>query len=191
MNLAFDGIGVVVAGGASKRMGADKAMLEYHGTKWIDHAYTMLSAICPKVYVSCGKIHPQYYDQFPLIIDRYENSGPLASFEAVFNLHQNAPLFMLAVDMPLLDRHLLSAICDQRNSKKDASLPYTEIDDRWHPLCGIYETPCHSIVQDQMDQHRYALWRLLEKLNVQRISVGHCTQLANVNTPEELDALSK
>jgi len=93
--------------------------------------------------------------------------------------------------MPLLDRHLLSTICYQRNTKKDASLPYTEIDERWHPLCGIYETTCHRIIQDQMDQRRYALWRLLEKLKVHRISVGQCTLLANVNTPEELDALGE
>lgn len=189
MMTSFDGIGIVVAGGASTRMGVDKAMLNYQGIKWIDRAYALLSTVCPTVYVSCNKVYPQHYDQFPLIVDRYEHIGPLASIEAAFSRYPNSALFVLAVDMPLLDHHLLSTISLQRDPSKDATLPYTEVDARWHPLCGIYESHCKKIIQDQIDQHVFALWRLLEKLNVQRISLRRSVQLTNVNTPEEFDGL--
>ncbi|NND07377.1 MAG: molybdenum cofactor guanylyltransferase [Saprospiraceae bacterium] len=189
MNATFDGVGIVAAGGLSRRMGTNKAMLQRHGTKWIDHAHDLLSSICGEVLISCGKDHPGDFNNYPLLIDRHPNIGPIAALDSALHRRPGCPIFLLAVDMPYVDKSLLSMISRNRNALKDATVPFTKEDDRWHPLCAIYEPSCHNTLQDQIDAGIYALWRCLSKLDVVPVFVDDGLSLLNVNTPEGLEGL--
>ena len=47
-------VGFVVAGGQSRRMGRDKALLPWNGGTLLDHAVTRLRAVCRDVRVLSG-----------------------------------------------------------------------------------------------------------------------------------------
>ena len=189
MNAKFDGIGVVAAGGLSRRMGTNKALLVRQCAKWIDLAHNKLNSICSEVIISCGKDHPTYFDNYPLLIDRYPNIGPIAALDSALHERLDCPIFLLAVDMPFVDGALLSAVVRNRNTLKDATVPFTIEDSRWHPLCAIYEPSCRKTVKDQIAADNYALWQCLSKIDVVPVFVDDGRSLSNINTPEGLAGL--
>ena len=72
MDSNSDCLGVVLAGGRSQRMGADKARLVWRGERLLDRAVSMLrGAGCTRVLVSGD------YPEYPHVADCYGDRGPL------------------------------------------------------------------------------------------------------------------
>ncbi|KHT48463.1 molybdopterin guanine dinucleotide synthase [Alteromonas macleodii] len=101
-------IGLVLAGGQSRRMGQDKALMRYQGRTLIDNASLLLqSASCDKVLISRNA--PGFLN------DKIEDAGPLSGVHAVldalsqFDNHNGNPyeLLVLPVDMPQMTPELL------------------------------------------------------------------------------------
>src|SRR5690606_8665625 len=69
--------GLVLAGGASRRMGRDKGALIYHGEPQAVHAWRLLTEVCGTAYVSIsafqGAAAP--YADLPLIPDALDDCG--------------------------------------------------------------------------------------------------------------------
>ena len=69
--------GLVLAGGRSRRMGTDKALLTVDGRPLVSHVATRLATLCPTVLVAPG---PRRLLQvvWPQDDDRIAGAGPLA-----------------------------------------------------------------------------------------------------------------
>ena len=91
-------LGVILAGGRSSRMGRDKAFVEVGGIAMIDRVASSLAAAGLEVVVS-GEHRPGV--PFPFVPDG-RGAGPLAGLVAVLAAEPDRPLFLAAVDQPLL-----------------------------------------------------------------------------------------
>ena len=70
-------VGLVVAGGRSRRMGRDKALLAWNESTLLDHAVARLRAICSDVRILSGA-ERRYLDRgLPVEIDAVPGAGPL------------------------------------------------------------------------------------------------------------------
>ncbi len=101
-------IGLVLAGGQSRRMGRDKAALMIGGISLLDRAKTVLtSAGCEQVLVSgAGGL-----------ADRFANAGPLAGLDAAAHtLSDGQWLLVIPVDMPNLKPALLEQLIKARTN---------------------------------------------------------------------------
>src|SRR5262245_17397116 len=90
--------GLVLAGGASKRMQRDKAALEYHGKPQLQWAYEQVSEFCAATFIS---VRPDQSSDplratLPQIVDRRPGSGPLAGIEAALHTHSKAAWLVVA-----------------------------------------------------------------------------------------------
>ena len=111
--------GVVLAGGASRRMGTDKALLVVDGELLLERAARRLEAAgASTVVIACGT--PDRYGEHtdrPLIPDPagHEGDGPLAGLAAAFA--HLAPThrigLVLAVDLVDADPALLAGLADR------------------------------------------------------------------------------
>lgn len=103
-------IGVVLAGGRSRRMGRDKALLPWRGRPLIEHQLALLRAAgVDDVRVSGQR--PAYRG----IADIRPQAGPLAGLASVAEtLPDDTQLLVVPVDMPLLEPELLRRLCKQR-----------------------------------------------------------------------------
>ena len=99
-------IGVVLAGGASRRMGRDKALLDWHGRPLLDHVRARLwEAGCEAVITS--RAAPG------CIADYYPDHGPLGGIHAVVRAQPAAGYLVVPVDMPLMPASLLRRLVDR------------------------------------------------------------------------------
>ena len=96
-------LGVVLAGGRSRRMGRDKALLAFGGGTLLQHQVRLLEPLCVRVVVSGA------YPGFDCIADARSDAGPLAGLLAAGTVWRGAVL-VLPVDMPLMSAEALAEL---------------------------------------------------------------------------------
>jgi molybdopterin-guanine dinucleotide biosynthesis protein A len=111
-------IGVVLAGGRSARMGRDKALLDWQGRTWLDHAICQLKTIgANRIYISGS------YDGYACIPDCVGLQGPMGGILSCLSYilpktindtrsdyHQSQSILFLPVDMPTLSHRDLQTL---------------------------------------------------------------------------------
>nr|WP_216600876.1 molybdenum cofactor guanylyltransferase [Alteromonas sp. 07-89-2] len=114
-------VGLVLAGGQSRRMGQDKALMRYQGRTLIDNAALLLqSASCDKVLISRNALG--------FLNDKIEDAGPLSGVHAVLDAlsqsdnHNGNPceLLVLPVDMPQMTPELLRILVSRGREAEKA-----------------------------------------------------------------------
>ena len=128
-------VGVVLAGGASRRMGRDKALVEVAGQPMLDWVVDALAAVTTDVVVS-GEPRPQWAEHLRFVQDKGEaRRGPLAGVVAV--MEQVAPdalLVVVGVDQPWVRPSTLSEIIGRFSERPVVPVP----DGVRQTTCAVY-----------------------------------------------------
>lgn len=127
--------GLVLAGGRSRRMGSDKALLELDGERLIDRAVRLLSTCCDDVAVASGDARRIDRLAVPQVGDESPDSGPLGGILAGLRWAGTVPLAVVAVDAPHLDVAVLE-LCHELLGDRVAAVP--EVDGRLQPLHAVW-----------------------------------------------------
>lgn len=125
-------VGVVLAGGASRRMGTDKALVDVAGRPMLDWVVDAVDAVTDELVVS-GEPRPQWGERLRFIEDKGEQKrGPLAGIVSVMErVGPDALLLVVGVDQPWVRPSTLRAIV----ARFDA-LPVVPVPD------GVRQTTC-------------------------------------------------
>src|ERR1035437_38083 len=93
--------GLILAGGYSRRMGQDKALLEFHGKPQIKHIYDLLHKYCSKVFLSKRKYQKAYHGIASINdSDEFSHQGPLAGILSAMKKYPDADWLVVACDLP-------------------------------------------------------------------------------------------
>ena len=133
--------GLVLTGGRSSRMGADKALLEFDGQPLLDRAVRALAAVIPEIYVSlrAAQSGDPVRSAYTVIADEIDSIGPAAGILAAHRKEPGSAWLVVACDMPLLDERCLRLLKDGRAPGKDATCLVADAQSAPEPLCAIYE----------------------------------------------------
>ena len=107
--------GIVLAGGLSSRMGQDKALLRWQGRSLLAHMCALLQAAGAQTLRVSGS-----YPVLPgveSVPDLVPRCGPLGGLYSVVKTLPDGPVWVVAVDMPLLDRQLLWRLRDAGDAR--------------------------------------------------------------------------
>ena len=182
--------GAVLCGGASRRMGQDKAALPHpNGGSWLSHAAALLSQVCPSVAV-CSQ-HSSHADliaeleRVVLALEPAPAQGPLHALQLVLPKGNDSALLVAPVDMPQLNRRTLDALIAQwRRSPCQAAVAHDG--ERLQPLLGIYpggSEQCNGLAEVLASgERRWQAW--LATIPHQAV-VLPAAPLINANTPAE------
>lgn len=107
MTTAFGVDGVVLAGGASRRMGRDKAVLRLHGERLVDRAAARLATVTDHVVVAAGARSLGCPAEVP---DAEEVQGPLAGLLAGLRAARAPVVVAVPVDAPHTSPRVLSRL---------------------------------------------------------------------------------
>ncbi|MDP6369373.1 MAG: NTP transferase domain-containing protein, partial [Planctomycetota bacterium] len=110
MDAAGDLTGLVLCGGSSRRMGTDKAVLDLGGRALAERAVELLRPLSARVLLSTGSADRYASLACQCVHDPIPDGGPLAGLAAGLLAAQTPWVFLLACDMPRVDRGLVEAI---------------------------------------------------------------------------------
>ena len=190
----LDAVGFVVAGGRSRRMGRDKALLGWGGATLIDHAIATLETVCAEVRVLSG-LQRRYTDRGrAVVVDVAPDAGPLGGLAAALADAAPRPVLLLAVDMPFVPAPLLRHLGESL-AGWDVVVPVTPPGPE--PLCAAYAAACQDAVRDALaagERKMTSFWprvRVLERPAQELAPFGPPERMfRNLNDPFEYSAAS-
>ena len=169
-------IGLVLAGGQSRRMGQDKALMRYQGRTLIDNASLLLqSASCDKVLISRNA--PGFLN------DRIEDAGPLSGVHAVLDAlsqsdnHNGNPceLLVLPVDMPQMTPELLRILVSRGREAEKACY----VEKRFLPFYLPVTQKTKALLANYLvEQKKRRVVGFLEILNAVSLKEGDLKKIA-------------
>lgn len=120
----------ILAGGASRRMGQDKALLDWDGKPLIHHVYERLrelGALLDDVTVVGGR--PKYeLDGVDLVADDFPGAGALGGIATALRVAKHDRVLVVACDMPLLNVRLLRAMIERAEACAGVVVPVLSAD---------------------------------------------------------------
>ena len=184
---------IILAGGQSRRMGRDKALIVFEGKPIIARVIDTLRELSDDVLVVSNR--SEVYAPFGarVVPDADPPNGPLGGISAGLAAAQHDLAIVVACDMPFLNTQLLRSLVE-RAVNVDAVVPLTG--DRFEPLHAVYRRACLAAIERHLaDGDRRVIsffdevrvkavletdWRLLDPTG---------RSLANLNTPDDLRQL--
>ena len=181
---------VILAGGASRRMGRDKATLPFEGKTMVEHTVAVLSTRCSPVFVIAAQGQPLPDMPAEVLRDEVRGIGPLLATGRGLRAAADAGLelaFVCAVDMPFLDAALIDELAGPAvRLGADVVLPW---DGRDHYLAGIYRTSLADHVERLIAAGERSMRALVDTVDTQRIVMPEQRSLTNVNSAADLAAV--
>lgn len=100
---------IILAGGASSRMGRDKSDLTIDGKTFLEMQIEKGEKLGISDILLSG-YHGENRYKYPIIPDRFPGKGPLGGLEACFRKAKNPYCLVLGVDVPLVPAEELAAL---------------------------------------------------------------------------------
>ncbi len=187
-------LGLMLAGGRSRRMGQDKASLIWDGQPMWRRQLELLRAcgLTAAVSVRPGQELPGFLEgECELIPDCHEDAGPLAGFLSAWARYPEHALLAVACDLPLLDANTIGHLLERRDAACFATAYTSANDGLPEPLCALYEPAAQAIMQRALDNDRRCPRKILIEggASVRLLALPRPMALENANTPEELERL--
>lgn len=172
-------IGVVLAGGKSKRFGKNKALQVIGNEVFIQKSAKLLQKYFSKVVISANNIEEYIFLQLPIIKDVFKNRGPLGGIYSVLkNEKQN--IFVLACDLVFADEKLIQLIL---NCNTKSPIVFASAKGSMQPLCGIYKLEVLAKLEKCLHSKNYSVKNFISKINHKNIVANKfANKLININT---------
>jgi len=185
-------VGVVLAGGGSRRLGRDKTQLEIDGRTLPQRAVDRLREVCESIILAdAGR---QLLADVESVPDG-PAAGPAGGILGVAARFPDRPLLVLACDLPKIPVSLLADLAQPR-----VGIEWTV--PRWQrgiePLCALYGPTAIERLERLAESGNPALHRLtgIADLHIHWLQEGALehhgrpeTMFLNVNTPDDLRRL--
>ncbi len=184
--------GLVLCGGRSRRMKADKAWLPFGGEYLLQRVVRIVKEIAGPVVVAAGQgqVLPPLPGCVAVARDACENAGPLAGLSVGLAALEDScdTTLVVACDHPLITPDFLASLI--RSLRRDDSAIIPMRADRHYPLLAVYRVSVRRYVDENLKARRYRLVHLLNDCNATMIDIADLCDDAvdtgvfmNVNEP--------
>jgi len=185
---------VILAGGRSRRMGSNKALLDIGGKPLIQVLINRILPVTNRILISSNDCESYRFLDFPVVPDRFPDNGPLAGFHSAMLRDVCQLYIVLACDLPNLQTRLLENLVSMADGF-DAAIPCTR-DHVIHPLCAVYRRTCLPSIEQALERGANKVIETFlsdHSLTLRFVDPDEGefddADLANINTPEDLQRL--
>jgi len=186
---------LILAGGASSRMGQDKALLLWDGVPLLQRVIRVVAQCCGEVYL-LTPWRDRYQSHFPAyappkyhwLEERVPTQGPVVALGQGLAVIPADWVLVLACDLPLLDIRILQKWRSQLPHLPSSTLAFVPYQDYWHPLCGFYRPQVLVKLEAFLAQGGKSFQPWLSHLPAQKIflEAPELRMLWNCNSPQDL-----
>jgi molybdenum cofactor guanylyltransferase len=177
--------GVVLTGGASRRMGRTKALVEVDGAPMATSvAAALRSAGCTSVVALGGDPEELMPLDVPVVPDDHPGEGPLGGIATALRLFGAADVLVVACDLPFLGTDELGRLVDGARRHGDADV-VVAWSGRREPTCALWRPSARAVVATAFDGGERAVHAVLDTLAVVEVELP-AAALRNINAPTDL-----
>ena len=166
--------GALLVGGASRRFGSPKALVELDGETLVERGRRVLGEVCDEVLV-VGK---QGELPFDVLDDGSATRAPIAGVVAAVRAAVHEVCVVVPVDCPWITTAAIRALGD---ACRDAAVPQTG------PLPGAWAKSALPLLEERLASGPLALYRTYDELDVVTVELDPAV-VADVDTPGDLSA---
>jgi molybdopterin-guanine dinucleotide biosynthesis protein A len=187
--------GFVLAGGASRRMGFDKARLPFGPERIVDRQIRLLRAVCRTVAIIAP---PSRFAGTGIQVyeDEISGKGPLGGIHTGLRRARTEFSLFLGCDMPLMEERFLRYLCEQALATRAmATVPPPWAGGRY-PLCAVLRRRALARVGSCLESGQNQVGRFLSRCPRRTISKAEFARagfsariFCNLNTPEEYERM--
>lgn len=181
--------GVVLAGGRSRRMGRDKALIEYRGRTLLANALAILQPHVDELFV-IGDPERHGGSDVDVIRDDVPGLGPLGGITTALRHAHHERVIVLACDMPHVNDVLIDRLKAMHEPHHDAVVP--QCDGQLEPLVAIYHQRCVPVFDRCIAEGQLKMARAIEQVRARYVQIcpgeeGWPLDLfRNINAPSDL-----
>jgi molybdenum cofactor guanylyltransferase len=175
-------LGVVLAGGAGRRIGGDKCTVELAGRPLVLYPIDALRQVCEQVVVvaKAETALPPLAGQAEVWIEPDEPHHPLAGVAHALRTASARSVLVLACDMPLVPQELLRALIKAASGAGAVA----RCGDISEPLCAAYTRKALPGLT-QFEPSARAI-DVVEQLGVAHVDWADADAVLSVNAPEDV-----
>jgi molybdopterin-guanine dinucleotide biosynthesis protein A len=176
-------------------MGQDKALLDYGGMTFLEHAASMLLGMVAEIIVVADTADKYALPCGRVVGDIFPGSGPVGGILTGLTQAGDGWHYVVACDMPNIQRPVLELLRKATTADYDAVVP--ELGDHSEPLCAIYRHTASPKLLKFLERGGRSAQEALKTLSVKRVGEGVLRRIdpehrsfVNINTPEDLAAFN-
>jgi molybdopterin-guanine dinucleotide biosynthesis protein A len=181
--------GLLLAGGHSRRMGTDKAQLDWHGRPLIEHqAATLAATGAWPLLLSCRPEQSATPVGFQRVEDQSPDGGALRAFVDALNAAPTPVLAVLAVDLPLATADFLTRLTGLARDTAVSVVPQHA--DGYEPMAAAWHRSALPVLRaalatGQSLQQACAILQTQNLLQPHPLTPNEITLLTNLNRPSD------
>ncbi len=187
----FDVQGFILVGGASRRMGQDKAQLRLGPKTVLERIAAELSPATSSVTL-VGSSQAYAGHSLPSVPDVYEKWGALGGIHGALSAARTDWIIVIACDLPFVTRDLFERLKSFADESIDSIIPM-QSDGRSQPVCAFYRrATCLPEIERLISAGEHTPRTLLANVRTRYVQFKELGDLPgaenfflNLNTPED------
>lgn len=183
---------VILTGGASRRMGRDKAALPWGESTFLQSLIDKYAALGP-VAVSVDTPGRFAFHGAAELVDAFPGQGPLNGLVSGFSRTGTEEIFLTGTDLPLGETALARALAEKRGGADACALRFGA--KGVEPLFAVYGRGCLAAARAALEAGERSFLRMLRRVAVRYVAPEELPGfdleriLLNVNTPGDYEKL--
>ena len=181
-----DAAAVLLAGGESSRMGADKRFLEIEGEQLIARGYRRLAAMFDNVMVSVGRggsNSPALAPNLKVVTDGVDGAGPVGGIIAALESSDKEINLVVACDIPDIPAALVRALLIEAR-RHDIAVPRYS-NGSIEPLLAAYRTSTLPVFRAMLARAERQPRVAFGAVDTCYVDMNPSWRLTNLNTPAD------
>lgn len=187
--LRRDATAIVMAGGESRRMGQDKALLKIDGVPLIMRIVDGLRPHFKEILISANDSQRYSFLKLPVIPDREPRRGPLMGIASALEAAVHDTAFVHACDIPDTDVDLAQMLL--RACRGCVAAVPRSSSGRLEPLFAAYRKEALPAMREMIASGESRIRPLFERCPTTVVEIDRALVLGNLNTLEEYGAYTR
>lgn len=175
---------IIMAGGASSRMGVDKSMLSINGRPMIEKISESLRDTFDQILISANEADKYSYLGLEVVPDKVTGQGPLMGIASALEASANELNFVVACDIPNISIRFVRRMLAQADGA-DIVIPTTG-DGKYEPLFAVYSKSALKAINEVLSSGGRKISDVFERCRIKSIEMD-TEQLVNLNTMAEYE----
>ncbi len=183
-------VGILLAGGLSRRFGTPKAFAELQGKAFYAYVYDALDAVCDHIVIIT---RPELMSRFPREMDvlsddeKFAGMGPLAGIYTAMNERPAQQYLVLPCDMPFVSEEETKAFMQLVSPGADITSIRSGQSDI--PLFSLWKASVKLDLESALKNDQLRVMEFMAKKKtdwLDSLSIGEPAVFRNINKPDHL-----